>query len=133
MSKLHTQELKMEQKANKHNHNAEFLLGIFISVIIFQILLIFPFFAILYLFGIVLIGFISGITAGICNENMIRSVLSGLTGVLIGFFIPPFYGVVYLSGFLRYAPIDTPIILYTYFYMILSILFGGLGGIFGNN
>ncbi|MFX1600811.1 MAG: hypothetical protein ACFFB6_09460 [Promethearchaeota archaeon] len=112
-------------------HTKEFLLGIFISAIIFQVFLIYPFiivFAIFSIYGIVLIGFFSGITAGICNENMIRSVLSGVSGVLIGLFLPPFYGLYSFGGYLSYYNIGALI----WYFPIMTILFGGLGGLIGN-
>lgn len=119
----------MDEKADNHKLNVEFLLSIFISAIAFLVIpRILPYFFILGLYSMVLLGLTSGIIGGICNEDMMRSVLSGVSGVLIGLFLPPFYGLYSFGGYLSYYDIGALI----WYFPIMTILFGGLGGLIGN-
>jgi hypothetical protein len=113
--------------AYKKHQDKGFLLGVIISSIIFLYLtLIFIYDIIIYFkFGFTLIGFICGIIAGLPNQNTARSILSGLAGIFLGILINPYFaGFSFLFIFISFPD---------GYYLILSILFGGLGGLIGNH
>jgi uncharacterized ion transporter superfamily protein YfcC len=110
----------------KKHEDKGFLLSIFVSAFVFLIPYSFTggYFIGYFYGGLVITGFISGIVAGLFNEDMISAILSGVTGVFLGYLINPlFRGILWLYLFALY-PVN--------YYEILSILFGGIGGLIGN-
>jgi hypothetical protein len=108
-------------------HDKSFLIGILISSVVFLYLtLIFIYDIIIYFnFGFALIGFTCGIIAGLPIQNPVRSILSGVAGIFLGILINPYFaGFSFLFIFISFPE---------GYFLILSILFGGLGGLIGNH
>jgi hypothetical protein len=78
-----------------------------------------------YFYGsLVITGFICGLLAGLFNEYIVGGIFSGIVSLFFGYliiFIPT--GIYGINFFLMY-PLN--------YYIILSLLFGGIGGLSGN-
>ncbi len=104
----------------------KFLVSIFVSIFFFIIAFsLIGVYIVFYFYGsLIIIGFICGIVAGLLNEDMFSGLLSGVASIFFGYI-----GYYLIRGdFFFYVFFLYPL----NYYIILSILFGGIGGLLGH-